>query len=48
MQVADGYRQPLPLQWPQLLRSVIVDCMQHECSFRPTARQVRIIRCFEF
>ena len=31
------------MQWPQALRDIIVDCMQQECSFRPTARQVWLV-----
>ena len=41
LQVAEGYRRPLPEHWPQQLAELVTECMAQEPRDRPTAAQVR-------
>lgn len=39
-QVADGFRMPIPEEWPQSIKSLIQDCWSGRPSKRPTMKQV--------
>ena len=43
MQVAQGYRRPLPEAWPEILRDLVKRCMEQEPRERPTALQVQCL-----
>ena len=39
-QVAEGFRRPLPAQWPPALAELVTECMAQEPNDRPSAAQV--------
>ena len=40
LQVAEGYRRPLPEHWPPALAELVTECMAQDPGDRPSAAQV--------
>ena len=42
VQVAHGYRRPMPLHWGQALATLVSSCWAQDPDYRPSAREVTL------